>query len=185
MTARGGLDIPRDRIFEMNASEKLKSINAYVTGIGASKRVVVWDTTLKTMTTGADAVRLRPRDGALRVAPRLARDRASWSGMLVLLYGTYHVAAQVGWRMDDYASLPALLLAMAVFDFVSDSDRELAYPHAGAQRRHLRPGGDPRASCRTPNRRPPRRFRSWARSGCRPVAQPVHRVLALLAPVRQ
>src|SRR5207249_4040251 len=51
VTARGGLDIPRDRIFEMNASKKLKSINAYVTGIGASKRVVVWDTTLKTMTT--------------------------------------------------------------------------------------------------------------------------------------
>ena len=52
MTARGGLEIPRDRIFEMNASEKVKSINAYVTGIGASKRVVVWDTTLRTMTTG-------------------------------------------------------------------------------------------------------------------------------------
>ena len=52
VTARGGLEIPRDRIFEMNASEKVKSINAYVTGIGASKRVVVWDTTLRTMTTG-------------------------------------------------------------------------------------------------------------------------------------
>ena len=30
----------------MNASSKYNSINAYVTGLGASKRVVVWDTTI-------------------------------------------------------------------------------------------------------------------------------------------
>src|SRR2546425_689786 len=37
-------------MFEMNASAKWKTVNAYVTGIGASKRVVVWDTTLEKMT---------------------------------------------------------------------------------------------------------------------------------------
>ena len=37
---RGGLEIPRERMFEMNASSKMKSLNAYVTGFGASKRVV-------------------------------------------------------------------------------------------------------------------------------------------------
>ena len=41
-----GLTIPPDRMFEMKASEKLNSLNAYVSGFGASKRVVVWDTTL-------------------------------------------------------------------------------------------------------------------------------------------
>jgi Zn-dependent protease with chaperone function len=46
----GGLDIPQSRIYEMTASAKLKSVNAYVTGIGASKRVVVWDTTIARMT---------------------------------------------------------------------------------------------------------------------------------------
>ena len=51
LVARGGLAIPPDRMFEMKASEKLKSSNAYVTGLGASKRVVVWDTTLNSMTT--------------------------------------------------------------------------------------------------------------------------------------
>src|SRR5947208_1218284 len=40
---RGGLVIPPDRMFEMKASEKLNSLNAYVTGLGASKRVVIWD----------------------------------------------------------------------------------------------------------------------------------------------
>ncbi|HEY1766890.1 MAG TPA: M48 family metallopeptidase [Terracidiphilus sp.] len=42
---RTGTDIPPDRMFLMNASEKTNGLNAYVTGIGASKRIVVWDTT--------------------------------------------------------------------------------------------------------------------------------------------
>lgn len=47
VAARGGLNIPPSRIFLMNASSKVTGPNAYVTGIGASKRIVVWDTTLK------------------------------------------------------------------------------------------------------------------------------------------
>jgi len=39
LSTRAGVTIPRDRMFEMNASEKLNSLNAYVTGFGASKRV--------------------------------------------------------------------------------------------------------------------------------------------------
>jgi Zn-dependent protease with chaperone function len=47
VAARGGLRIPPDRIFLMDASRRYTSPNAYVTGIGASKRIVVWDTTLR------------------------------------------------------------------------------------------------------------------------------------------
>jgi STE24 endopeptidase len=50
VTQRGGLEIPPDRMFLMKASEKLTTANAYVTGIGATKRVVVWDTTTQQMT---------------------------------------------------------------------------------------------------------------------------------------
>jgi Zn-dependent protease with chaperone function len=46
VVARGGISIPPDRMFLMKASEKVTGLNAYVTGIGASKRVVVWDTTI-------------------------------------------------------------------------------------------------------------------------------------------
>jgi len=45
VTTRTGTDIPPDRMFLMKASEKTNGLNAYVTGIGASKRIVVWDTT--------------------------------------------------------------------------------------------------------------------------------------------
>lgn len=47
VAAKGGLDIPPDRIFVMDASRRATGANAYVTGLGASKRIVVWDTTLK------------------------------------------------------------------------------------------------------------------------------------------
>jgi len=51
VTKRGGMDIPRDRMFLMKASEKVTTLNAYVTGFGPSKRVVVWDTTIQKAST--------------------------------------------------------------------------------------------------------------------------------------
>lgn len=39
-------DIPADHVYEVNMSEKTNALNAYVTGIGANKRIVLWDTTL-------------------------------------------------------------------------------------------------------------------------------------------
>jgi Zn-dependent protease with chaperone function len=44
VVARTGIDIPPDRMYLMKASEKYNGINAYVTGIGATKRYVMWDT---------------------------------------------------------------------------------------------------------------------------------------------
>lgn len=42
---RTGIDIPPSRMYLMKASAKTNGLNAYVTGIGSSKRIVVWDTT--------------------------------------------------------------------------------------------------------------------------------------------
>jgi Zn-dependent protease with chaperone function len=50
LTQRAGLQIPRDRMFLMNASAKTNQLNAYVIGFGASKRVVIFDTLLQKMT---------------------------------------------------------------------------------------------------------------------------------------
>ncbi|HEX3986263.1 MAG TPA: M48 family metalloprotease [Acidobacteriaceae bacterium] len=47
VAAKGGLRIPPSRIFVMDASRRSTGANAYVTGLGSSKRIVVWDTTLK------------------------------------------------------------------------------------------------------------------------------------------
>jgi len=44
VVARTGTNIPPERMFLMKASEKSNGLNAYVTGIGATKRFVMWDT---------------------------------------------------------------------------------------------------------------------------------------------
>ncbi len=44
---KGHMDIPPERMFLMRASAKVTTLNAYVTGFGGSKRVVVWDTSLQ------------------------------------------------------------------------------------------------------------------------------------------
>jgi Zn-dependent protease with chaperone function len=45
VVARTGTNIPPERMFLMKASVKTNGLNAYVSGIGATKRIVVWDTT--------------------------------------------------------------------------------------------------------------------------------------------
>ena len=49
MVQRAGQNIPPERMFWMGAGEKTTGLNAYVTGFGASKRIVVWDTTIAKM----------------------------------------------------------------------------------------------------------------------------------------
>jgi Zn-dependent protease with chaperone function len=45
VVVRTGTNIPPERMFLMKASLKTNGLNAYVNGIGATKRIVVWDTT--------------------------------------------------------------------------------------------------------------------------------------------
>jgi Zn-dependent protease with chaperone function len=45
VVVRTGTDIPPERMYLMKASLKTNGLNAYVSGIGATKRIVVWDTT--------------------------------------------------------------------------------------------------------------------------------------------
>ncbi|WP_348268021.1 M48 family metallopeptidase [Edaphobacter paludis] len=46
VVARSGISLPPDRMFYMRASSKVTDLNAYVTGFGPSKRLVLWDTTI-------------------------------------------------------------------------------------------------------------------------------------------
>ena len=50
VVARSGVSVPPDRMFYMRASQKVTSLNAYVTGFGPSKRLVLWDTTIAAAT---------------------------------------------------------------------------------------------------------------------------------------
>ena len=50
VAARSGVSLPPNRMFYMRASQKVTSLNAYVTGFGPSKRLVLWDTTIAAAT---------------------------------------------------------------------------------------------------------------------------------------
>jgi len=49
LVARTGIDIPPSRMYLIKASEKSTGINAFVAGIGPTKRYVMWDTTTDQM----------------------------------------------------------------------------------------------------------------------------------------
>jgi len=129
VVARGGLSIPRERMFEMKASEKLKSIGAYVTGIGASQRVVVWDTT-SAKTSIPQTLFVFGHEMGHYVLGHILKSMALMAGLLlVLLWLGYHsmrwAVGRWGERwairgMDDWASLPVLLLLFSLFGFLAE-----------------------------------------------------------------
>ena len=127
VVARGGLTIPPDRMFEMKASEKLNSLNAYVTGIGASKRVVVWDNTMTRLTNEQTLFVFGHEMGhyVLHHIPQLI----AWivALLLVFLYignrGLHWAWQRWGprWqirRLEDWASFPVLLLLLGILIFI-------------------------------------------------------------------
>lgn len=123
VTERGGLSIPRDRMFVMDASRKLKSVNAYVTGFGASKRVVVWDTTLDRMTIPQTLFVFGHEMGHYVLA-HIPRTIAFVAGLLLVLLFLAHLLLRRvlpegreyrGIRgITDWASLPVLMLVVTV-----------------------------------------------------------------------
>jgi STE24 endopeptidase len=125
---RAGMNIPPDRMYWMKASEKLNALNAYVTGFGASKRVVVWDTTLEKETT-PEVLAVFGHEMGHYVLGHIYKGVLFFAALLlVLLYLGYH---GMGWAIArwgtawgirgvvDWASLPVLLLSFSVFNFLA------------------------------------------------------------------
>jgi Zn-dependent protease with chaperone function len=136
---RGGMEIPADRMFVMNASSKQTGLNAYVTGLGASKRVVVWDNTIAHATIPETLAVFGHEMGhyvLLHIPKEISIDAAI---LLFLLYIGYRLSnwmlarwgAQWGIRdLQDWASLPVLLFVITALAF-------LATPAFNAVSRHF------------------------------------------------
>jgi STE24 endopeptidase len=123
---RGGMEIPADRMFVMNASAKQTGLNAYVTGFGPSKRVVVWDNTIA-KTTVPETLFVFGHEMGHYVLLHIPKEIAIYAAILLfLLYVGYRLAngmlarwgAQWGIRdLQDWASLPALLFVITALAF--------------------------------------------------------------------
>ncbi len=134
VVARGGLSIPASRMFVMDASRRYTGMNAYVTGFGASKRIVVWDTTLPKAGEGMTTDELLDIYGHEQGHYVLGHI---WKGMLysaVLLFFFYWLAFRIiqavierrgeAWHIDanpaDWSSLGLVLLVATTLGFVAD-----------------------------------------------------------------
>lgn len=126
---RGGIDIPPSRMFLMNASAKSTGVNAYVTGFGASKRIVVWDTALKLPSTDEILFIYGHEQG--HYALHHIVKGLIFSAVLILVF--YWIAYRLlrwlvrlrsdAWRirsLDDWASVVLVLLVMTVLGFLAE-----------------------------------------------------------------
>ena len=130
ITVRGGMPIPPERMFWMLASDKTIYTNAYVTGIGATKRVVIWDTSIAKETTDGILTMFGHEMGHYALN-HIWKGLAFFSALtFVLLYLGYRT---IGWLLarggsawairgvDDWAALPALLLLVTFFGFAANA----------------------------------------------------------------
>jgi Zn-dependent protease with chaperone function len=129
MVQRAGQNIPPERMFWMGAGEKTTGLNAYVTGLGASKRIVVWDTTIARMN-NPQIVFVAGHETGHYVLQHIPKGFAFFAMLLLLFF--YLVHRLIGWvlrrwgtgwgvrAVDDWASLPALLFLLSLLFFVTN-----------------------------------------------------------------
>ncbi len=126
---RGGLEIPRSRMYLMDASTKLTGDNAYVSGFGASKRVVVWDTTAKHMTGSEIMFVFGHEMGHYVLGHIVIGMTATLLLVLFFFYLAYRMIGGllrrwgIGWQirdLGDWASVPLLVLLLGIFTFVAN-----------------------------------------------------------------
>ena len=127
MVQRAGQNIPRERMFWMGAGEKTTNLNAYVAGMGSSKRIVVWDNTIADMTT-PEIVYVAGHETGHYVLKHIPKGMLFFAVLLLIaFYLGYRTVDLVllrhrqSWEirdLQDWASLPVLLLLLSVFSFI-------------------------------------------------------------------
>ena len=128
MVQRAGENIPPERMFLMGEAVKGTDLNAYVTGFGASKRMVVYDTTVAKMTT-PEIVAVMGHETGHYVLNHIAKGLLiSFAGLFIAFYLGFRLlewlvarrGAAWGIRgVDDLASLPVLLLLLSIITFIA------------------------------------------------------------------
>jgi len=126
---RGGLAIPPSRMFVMDASQRYTAPNAYVTGFGASKRIVVWDTTIQWVPQD-EILAVYGHEQGHYVLEHIQKGLEFFAA--VMLVGFWLAYRLMNWLVRRYgeawgiravevwASLGLLLLVMTVLGFLAE-----------------------------------------------------------------
>jgi STE24 endopeptidase len=128
MLRHAGVNIPRSKIYESNASARTRAINAYVSGVGPSKHVVVWDTALSNLTPDELLLVLAHETGHYmlhHIIKEFAADEAVALALLLLAFAVLDAAGRrkrtsvIFRELTDLASLPWVMLVAIALSFVS------------------------------------------------------------------
>ncbi|MCC3373962.1 M48 family metallopeptidase [Cohnella sp. REN36] len=121
-------DIPAHRVYEVEMSSKTNAMNAYVNGIGASLRIVLWDTTLNKLEE-PEILQIMAHEMGHYVMHHLEWSAAGaiGSSFVALAAGGWlyeRIVRRKGaaWgirRRADWSALPLLLLLISVLNFAS------------------------------------------------------------------
>ncbi|MFC4619577.1 M48 family metallopeptidase [Camelliibacillus cellulosilyticus] len=135
-------DIPAKNVYEVDMSKKTKAMNAYVNGIGANLRIVLWDTTLHD---------LNHREVLFIMAHEMGhyvKHHLMWSvigSIFASLIGLFLAAKVHHWSVHrwgekigvrhpgDLASIPILLIILSAFSFVASPIENTVSRHAEHQ----------------------------------------------------
>ena len=128
LTNHSGYPIPRSRIFLMDASVNTNAINAYVTGLGASKRIVVWDTSIQ-KTKPEELLYIVGHEMGHYVYHHVLKGTAFF--LVMLLLGLFFAHRLLQWVIawwgtawgireeSDWAALGVLFLLLTVMGFLA------------------------------------------------------------------
>ncbi|GAB7388868.1 M48 family metallopeptidase [Bacillaceae bacterium] len=119
-------DIPAKQVFEVNMSRETEAINAYVTGIGPTARIVLWDTTLQKLRKDEILFVMAHEMGHYVLRHTLLLTLGTIAGTFFLLWTLNRAlrwsVAKWGKRLGvlaahDLSSFPLILLLVSVLTF--------------------------------------------------------------------
>jgi Zn-dependent protease with chaperone function len=129
LSRRAGIPIPPECMFLMEASAKTNAVNAYVTGLGASKRIVIWDTSIR-KTKPEELLFIVGHEMGHYVLGHVAKGFAYFLALLfVALFLAYRLlqwmitrwGSALGIRgQSDWAALGVLLLLVNIMSFFGE-----------------------------------------------------------------
>jgi len=123
VVARGNMNIPPERMFLMKASAKTTTLNAYVSGFGGSKRLVLWDTSLDKLTPDQILLVFGHESGHYVLHHILEGTAMAFFGLFIGFFIAFHTLQGLlkrfgaRWRIssqDDWGALVVLMFVVTV-----------------------------------------------------------------------
>jgi Zn-dependent protease with chaperone function len=124
LASRAGIE--GARVFEVDKSADTNTVNAYVTGFGSSKRIVLWDTTIKKLAPD-ELLFVMSHEMGHYVLGHVVRSIFFFAGLILVTLFVFdrlqagliaRFSSRFGFtELSDIASLPLILLLVGVLSF--------------------------------------------------------------------